>query len=51
MYKALPCVLQLERYSHVNRFQQIFCLIKYSGCYFCSYVVKSVLSGAQLHAD
>ena len=54
MYKVLPCVLKLERYSRVkktHRFQQMFCLIKYSGRHFCSHVMKSILSGAELRTD
>ena len=54
MHKVLPCVLKLERYSRVkktHRFWQIFRLIKYLGRHFCSHMMKSILSEANLHAD
>ena len=54
MYKVLPCVLKLERYSRVKKthfFRQIFRLIKYSGRHFCNYVMKSILSGAELRGN
>ena len=53
MYKVLPYVLKLERYSRVkktHRFLEIFYPIKYLGRHF-SHVMKSILSGAALHAD
>ena len=54
MYKVLPYVLKLERYSRVkktHRIWQIFRLIKYLGRHFSIHVMKSTLSGAELHAD
>ena len=53
MYKVLPYVLKLERYSCVKKthFWQIFRLIKDSARHFSSHVMKSILSGAALRAD
>ena len=54
MYKVLPYVLKLKRYSHVKKthsflanllFYQVF------GRHFSSHVMKSILSGAELCAD
>ena len=54
MYKVLPYVLKLERYSCVkktHRFLQIFRLLKYLGHHFSSHIMKSMLSEAELRAD
>ena len=54
MYKVLPYVLKLERYSRVkktHRFLEIFYPIKHLGRHFSSHVMKSILSGAALQAD
>ena len=55
MYKVLPYVLKLERYSRVKKthhFLTIFRLIKYSGRHFSSHVINYILlSGAEVRAN
>ena len=51
MYKVLPCVLKLVVQRRCIVFRQIFRLNEYSGRHFCSHVMKSILSGAEIRAD
>ena len=50
MYKILPCVVQLGRYSCVKMkhrfFSKSFVLL---GCHFCNHMIKSILPEAELH--
>ena len=55
MYKVLPCIVQLRRYSRVKKkrcfFSISFCTTKFLGCHFCNQVKKSIESEAELRTD